>query len=93
MILNTIADDLEDDQSLSDVGPYKIPFKEIVLKYIPIVDSITVTYGSQVIPFGYEDLGWTYNSEENKIIFGESVILDDSQPEGIKVKIQYNTFM
>jgi hypothetical protein len=66
-----------------------LPQNEISLPYLPIVGSIEVRFGSQIIPFGYYSSGWVYDDLNNKIIFGNEVKLDQYQPEGSKIEISF----
>lgn len=52
-------------------------------------ESISINYGSQVIPKGHANLGWIYNSIDNSIYFGKDIELDANQPKGTKLVITY----
>ncbi len=45
----------------------------------PVVDTITVTYGTQVIPNDREN-GWTYDPVRNALIFGDKIVLSVQAP-------------
>lgn len=66
-----------------------LPARKIALPLSPLVESITVSYGSQMIPFGYFSSGWVYDDLTNEILFGSEVLLDQTQPEGTKLVITF----
>lgn len=72
-------------------GNYVLPFRTFNLRYQPEVSSIEISYGSQIIPYGYFRVGWSYEPKTNRIIFGEDVELDQNQPEGTRLTIKYDS--
>lgn len=67
-----------------------LPFRALGLKYLPVVETMTVRFGSQVFPFGYLYKGWTYDSIKNAIVFGKDIELDQGQPEDAKLTISFD---
>lgn len=67
--------------------------KKVVLKVLldrlPVLSSIKVTYGTQVIPASIED-GWIYLPEENAITFGPNIVWSE-QPDGTSVEVDYTS--
>jgi hypothetical protein len=55
----------------------------------PIVDTISVTYGSQVLP-NDKDYGWTYDPVRNALIFGDKIVLS-TQPSGTTMSVTFTT--
>jgi hypothetical protein len=53
----------------------------------PVVDTISVTYGSQVIPNDRE-VGWTYDPVRNALIFGDKIVLS-VQPPGTTLSVNF----
>lgn len=68
-----------------------LPFTSYSLFHTPILDSIQITYGSQIIPFGIFRQGWTFDVPTNSVVFGEDVILDQNQPEDARLIIEYES--
>lgn len=65
-----------------------VPIKFYQFLEVFNVDSLTVSFGSQIIPRGLIHTGWTYDREKNKIYFGENIELSD-QPTDTKFTIRY----
>lgn len=63
--------------------------RTIFLTRWPKVETIKVTYGTQVIPPDYKK-GWYYKPDENSITFGEELELIRQAP-GTRVKITFVT--
>ena len=61
----------------------------IYLDRAPIIESIEVMYGSQVIPKDPAK-GWSYDASMNAIYLGKDVVLDTTQPEGTKIRVEAN---
>lgn len=53
----------------------------------PVVDTIQVVYGSQVIP-NDPNTGWTYDPVRNALIFGEKIVLSH-QPPGTQMQVTF----
>jgi hypothetical protein len=60
----------------------------IYLSRAPILETIQVSYGSQII-LPHPDKGWTYDPYKNAIILGEKIEWS-SQPSGTKVRVTYD---
>lgn len=67
-----------------------LPFKKYQFRNQPIVNTIEVSYGTQMIPFGYLSTGFVYDDLTNSIVFGKAVQLDQSQPEGTQLEISFD---
>jgi hypothetical protein len=63
--------------------------KVVRLKRWPVVDTIRIVYGSQVVPNDYET-GWVYEPASNSIVFGEKFALSN-QPAGTELEITFVT--
>lgn len=59
----------------------------IYLNRPPDIQSIHVTYGTQVIPSGLKD-GWVFDPDKNALILGEDIVWSQ-QPQGTKIKVKY----
>jgi hypothetical protein len=57
------------------------------LSHPPVVDTITVTYGSQVIP-NDPDKGWVYDPVRNALVFGTKIVLT-VQPPGTQLSVNF----
>jgi hypothetical protein len=64
--------------------------KPIILSKVPIIPTITVMYGSQVIPSNTVT-GWYFDPKQNAILFGEDLYLDDKQPPGSKLDVFFDS--
>lgn len=53
----------------------------------PVVDTISVTYGSQIIP-NDKEYGWTYDPVRNALIFGDKIVLS-VQPPGTTLSVTF----
>jgi hypothetical protein len=67
-----------------------LPFQTLKLNYQPVLETVSVSFGSQVFPFGYHYKGWTYDSVNNAIVFGQDIELDQAQPEDTKLTITFD---
>lgn len=63
--------------------------KPIILKQVPVVSTIKVKFGTQIIPSDY-DKGWYYDPVQNAIMFGENLYLDESQPDDAKLDVSFD---
>lgn len=61
--------------------------KVILLKHAPVLNTIRVTYGTQMIPQDYRT-GWTYDAWRNAIVLGEEIAWS-KQPKGTKVEVTF----
>lgn len=61
--------------------------KIMYLSRPPVVDTITVVYGSQVIP-NNADFGWTYDPSRNALIFGDKLVYSQ-QPNGTQLEVDF----
>lgn len=59
------------------------------LRRWPVIDTIKVVYGTQVVPNDYET-GWVYEPSTNSIHFGEKFVLSN-QPAGTQLQITFKT--
>jgi hypothetical protein len=62
----------------------------VYLQRLPVVSTIKVTYGTQVIKNSVDD-GWTYDPAQNAIRFSENVVWDPTQVNA-EVGIEFQTF-
>ncbi len=60
---------------------------KIILESRPVLSSIEVVFGSQVISPGLLD-GWSYNLDDNSVTFGPKMVWS-TQPDGTKVIVSY----
>jgi len=60
----------------------------IYLSRAPILETVRVSYGSQIIP-PHPDKGWTYDPYKNAILLGEKIEWSP-QPSGTKVRVTYD---
>jgi hypothetical protein len=63
--------------------------RTLFLDRFPIVETIKITYGTQVIPPNYKT-GWFYTPSQNSITFGEDLKLS-AQPANTQIKITFTT--
>lgn len=61
--------------------------RRILLDTRPVISTIEITFGTQVIPPSETD-GWMYNIEDNSLIFGKYLVWTE-QPAGTTVKVNY----
>ncbi|MBL7543648.1 MAG: VWA domain-containing protein [Bdellovibrionaceae bacterium] len=61
----------------------------VYLKYPPIVESIKVSYGSQIVPMDHE-YGWSFDAGLNAVYIGKKFVLDPLQPNGTKIMVDYD---
>ena len=61
--------------------------KFMYLSRPPVVDTIVVTYGSQVIPNDVKT-GWTYDTVRNALAFGEELKYS-AQPAGTQLEVNF----
>lgn len=76
-------------KKLADVGKdikSKAP-QYVMLKQIPVVSTIRVTYGSQTIP-NDADKGWVYDPNLNRLSFGRNLKLND-EPQGTELQVYF----
>lgn len=59
----------------------------IYLNRAPVVSTIKVTYGSQIIPPGYKN-GWSFDPSKNAIVLGDDIQWSQ-QPAGTKVQVYF----
>lgn len=59
----------------------------IYLKSIPLLKTVVVSFGTQIIPPGVDN-GWSYNPEKNAIRLGSEIQWTE-QPVGTKLKVDY----
>ena len=64
--------------------------KPVVLSKAPIVSTIQVTFGTQVIPSDF-NTGWFYNPKDNSIEFGKDLFLDENQPADAKIDVSFDS--
>jgi hypothetical protein len=64
--------------------------KPIVLSKVPIIPTILVKYGAQVIPSNTVT-GWYFDPKQNAILFGEDLYLDEEQPPGSKLDVFFDS--
>ncbi len=62
----------------------------IYLKNAPIVETIKVTYGTQIIPKD-PSTGWTYDANENAIRLGKNLVLDQMQMDGTRLRADFES--
>jgi hypothetical protein len=67
-----------------------LPVRYYRLHRLADPNSIKVTFGTQVIPRGLRDIGWTLNSRTKTIYFGRNIKLTQ-QPSGTKFSIKYRS--
>lgn len=60
----------------------------IKLNRVPVVATIRVFFGTQEIKPGIRD-GWYYDPKENTITIGDDVVMDDKQPVGTTVVVNF----
>ncbi len=65
-----------------------MPVSKVKLHDQVNIDSISVSFGDQIIPRGLINEGWIYDSFSNEIIFGKNIILSE-QPKESQLKIEY----
>lgn len=61
--------------------------QKIQLDRLPVLSSIRITYGTQVI-LPDETEGWIYLPEENAITFGPGIVWS-AQPDGTSIQVDY----
>jgi hypothetical protein len=61
--------------------------KALYLSRTPVVSTIAVTYGSQVIP-NDPDYGWTYDPVNNALNFGDKLVYSN-QPSGTQIEVNF----
>lgn len=64
--------------------------KPIILSRVPIIPTIVVKYGAQVIPSN-TITGWYFDPKQNAILFGEDLYLDEKQPAGSKLDVFFDS--
>lgn len=64
--------------------------KPIILSKVPIIPTIKVVYGKQVIPSNTVT-GWYFDPKQNAILFGEDLYLDENQPKGSKLDVFFDS--
>lgn len=75
--------------SSNDFAPTNAnPESEVTLNYIPVLSTLTITYGSQILQAGDVSGGWVYYSKENKIVFGPGINWN-SEPLGTNLVITF----
>lgn len=62
----------------------------IHLRRWPVVSTIKVSYGRQIIANDYKT-GWVYEPSSNSILFGENFVLSNNEPPGTKLEISFVT--
>lgn len=70
------------DQLVKSVGNI------IYLSRAPILETVKVFYGSQIIE-PHPDKGWTYDPMKNAIVLGDSIEWS-TQPNGTRVRVKYD---
>ncbi len=63
--------------------------KPIILSRVPIVSTIKIMFGTQEI-ISDPVIGWYFDVKQNAIIFGEKLVIDESQPKGTKLSITFD---
>ena len=61
----------------------------IKLKQVPVVETLELYYGSQLIPEG-EDIGWTYNPKNNEIYLAPGIELKPER-RGTRVRVKFES--
>lgn len=61
--------------------------RRVLLDRRPVIETISVRYGSQLIPPGAE-AGWSYDATDNAIILGRAIKWSD-QPQGTSVQVDF----
>lgn len=64
--------------------------KPIILSKVPIIPTIKVMYGTQVIPSDTVT-GWYFDPKQNAILFGEDLYLDENQPKNAKLDVFFDS--
>lgn len=59
----------------------------IQLKQVPVVSTIRVTYGSQVIQQD-PSVGWSYSAKRNAILLGHNLVLE-KEPKGTQIQVTF----
>lgn len=63
-------------------------FSEIPLTAQPVVSSIEVHYGSQVLTAGDLTAGWVYDASKNAVVLGSKIVWSQ-QPAGTKLVVSF----
>lgn len=62
---------------------------KLTLSRPPREGTITVAYGSQIVP-NHPDRGWIFDPAKNALVFGDDIQLD-GEPEGTQVEVDFLT--
>lgn len=64
--------------------------KPIILSKVPIIPTIRVKFGTQIIPSNTVT-GWYFDPKQNAILFGADLYLDENQPLGAKLDVYFDS--
>jgi hypothetical protein len=82
--------DLDYGKKLANLGEdlVKRVGRLMYLSRPPVLSSIRVTYGSQIIANDTQH-GWTFDPKHNALIFGQEIVWDKNQPQGTQVEVAF----